>query len=261
MNRSLVVASLALLTQIACQVGEKKESVAKDLTYSFQDNGCATGKVRYVDDADFCKALQDDARNNNCALDLRRRAFRAKPCPGEFDNGSEGSTTTTTLSGGGGSGSTSSTTTTTTRPVAEDARDIEIRAQIVGSLWNRQSANGQITLRADLRNLSTDQRSSPLIATDYLLGEARTKTILLPGPGICVPSSIDGKIARSGQTGSTLQIELPTSNADTRFACDSLASQTEIVSEVRIRFDNVPTSSGANVGRVIVRVGPAVPRR
>ncbi len=64
----------------ACQAEIKSEE--KDLSYSFTENNCPTGKVTYSDTTDYCNALKDDARNNYCARQSRYEKFKNE-CPGQ----------------------------------------------------------------------------------------------------------------------------------------------------------------------------------
>ena len=87
-----VIISAALMAAFisACNAKRSQESdvdrtrETRDLSYSFEENGCATGKVTYSDDSDYCAALKDDSRNNNCARRLRATMFETKKCPGSF---------------------------------------------------------------------------------------------------------------------------------------------------------------------------------
>ena len=52
-------------------------------TYSYEVNGCKTGEHSFKTKEEYCKALQDNALNNNCALSTRQSTFKNE-CSGTF---------------------------------------------------------------------------------------------------------------------------------------------------------------------------------
>jgi hypothetical protein len=49
--------------------------------YEFASSSCTTGRQRYVSRDQYCGALRNDGRNNNCAVQPRYEAF-GQYCPG-----------------------------------------------------------------------------------------------------------------------------------------------------------------------------------
>jgi len=79
----LLLSLLVLLSLTACQVDVKEEN--DDRKYSFSENGCETGEVKYGSDQEYCDALKDDARNKFCARSIRYERFK-QDCPGQSWN-------------------------------------------------------------------------------------------------------------------------------------------------------------------------------
>lgn len=76
-----ILTILCVFVLSACDVDVNEGGVdAKDnnqtLTYSYTVNGCATGQHSFSSLTAMCRALADDALNNNCAGGVRCERFK-----------------------------------------------------------------------------------------------------------------------------------------------------------------------------------------
>jgi hypothetical protein len=65
---------------------KKTENNVKQENYKYDidDNGCKTGEQKFTSKKELCEGLRDHARNNYCALRLRKNYFEQSSCSGSF---------------------------------------------------------------------------------------------------------------------------------------------------------------------------------
>lgn len=72
-------------------VANKEATNSEDsitLTYNYTENGCSTGDQTFLSKAELCSGLEDNARNKNCAISLRKENFcGSRYACGEFFQG------------------------------------------------------------------------------------------------------------------------------------------------------------------------------
>jgi hypothetical protein len=71
---------------ISAEAGGAKASAdigqASTFSYDYTENGCPTGKKDFSSMDALCEGLRDEAKNNNCARNLRYERFK-QDCPGK----------------------------------------------------------------------------------------------------------------------------------------------------------------------------------
>jgi len=80
------VSALGLGMTTGCSVEAKKESEEYSYEFSQQINfkKCTTSRQTFSSKADYCSGLKDEARNNYCAQDERRKVYSSS-CGSDFD--------------------------------------------------------------------------------------------------------------------------------------------------------------------------------
>jgi len=69
---SFALATLSVLSLAGCA----KDEISSDhYSYSMEVNGCKTGEQKADSQVGYCRNLADDAKNNHCALGMRKDAF------------------------------------------------------------------------------------------------------------------------------------------------------------------------------------------
>jgi hypothetical protein len=81
--KKIIIPLLCSLYFFGCSKDSGSSSnKTESYTYSLTENGCETKTHTFRYKTDLCRALQDDALNNNCAATLREQRFNSE-CPGQ----------------------------------------------------------------------------------------------------------------------------------------------------------------------------------
>lgn len=251
MKKHTMVVILAL-GLASCQLGNRKSSQSDDLTYSLTENNCSTGVVPYRDDADLCRALVDDARNNWCARELRRQMFQTKKCAGDFGTGLPESTTSTTLPAGGSSTSSTSTT-TSTQVSSTNQNDWWLTARTLDGGWSVRRLGEDVQIATVKTAPAVDINGNASTET-FDLSLARSASFTSP-MNPCTSFLVTGMLNAGGGSELTVTFDLTNASTEERRNCERLQFNLQVADSSFLLLENLETGRGQAVRRLVLRIG------